>query len=499
MKFLQKITGKKEKGQIIVFLALIMIGLVAVIGLSIDLGYVYVSYSRLRRAVDSAALAATNEFRRNYTIANLRTAAQQMLNLNQIVVDNPSTDILIQNCDTNPTDLELCPYPRRKLVRITVTQKVPLFFLGILGFQYAPITVSTVSEAASVDVVLVIDSSESMTWDAASFSQARDPYFCNQTNNCHPFQEVKNAAKSFADIMFYPYDRVSVVTFNQKPHMVLEMSSDNTAIDAAIDSLKVYEGGDTANGVASLCPYFTDQPPSSLADLGSPCRLYDKTYPASTAKYYGFDCPNFPFNYPDGAPNVDYSKCTSTNIGGGLLYAGNALGGTYPPGFAFQNGGTAPPNRQESLWVVILLTDGSANAGQDSSGNFICPRTPVDRAGNHPPYCVDTDVTAATRHIATTVGSVTTYPLAYDTYDYAQDMVDFVAKGQGALVFTIGLGNLVNYNFFETDAGKLAPGVTLLNYAATQGNGLYYYSPGGSQLNAVFLAIANKIATRLTK
>ena len=485
MKLLRKITGKSEKGQIIVMLALIMIGLVAVIGLAVDLGYVYVSYSRLRRAVDSSALAATNEFRRNYTIDNLRKAAQQMLDLNGVTVENPSTDIIIENCDTTPTDVELCPNPRRKLVRVTVNQKVPLFFLSVLGFQYAPITVSTVSEAASVDVVLVIDTSESMTWDAASFTQARDPYFCNQTNTCHPFQEVKNAAKAFADSLFFPYDRVSVVTFNQIPAVILPMSSNQASIDTAIDGLKVYQGltiGTPVTGYGVLCPYYTDSPPTGLADLGSPCRLYD----SAKTKYYGFDCPDFPFNYPDGAPNVDYSKCTSTNIGGGLLYAGNALGGSYPANIT-----TPPPARNEALWVTILLTDGSANAGQDTDGNFICPQAPVDRRGNHPPYCVDTDATTATRHINTNQ--------AYDADDYAHDMADFVANSQHALVFTIGLGGLVNYNFFQTDAGKLPPGATFLRYTASVGLGEYYYAPGGAQLNAIFLAIANKIATRLTK
>jgi len=151
-----------------------------------------------------------------------------------------------------------------------------------------------------------------------------------------------------------------------------------------------------------------------------------------------------------------------------------------------------------------LLTDGSPNAGQDINGQFICPSTPVDRRGNHPPYCVDTDVTPATRHVATVVDANATppaynYPTDYDAYDYAQDMIDFVAKKQTALIFTIGLGDLVGFNYYETDAGKLPPGRTLLQYAADQGGGLYYFAPGGPQLNAVFLAIANKIATRLTK
>jgi hypothetical protein len=234
-----------------------------------------------------------------------------------------------------------------------------------------------------------------------------------------------------------------------------------------------------------LCQYDTTlHLPTGLVDAGAPCRLYDDM--SAKTHYYGFDCPDFPFSVPDGYPGADYSKCTSTNIGGGLMLAGNALGGQYPTGSGFSS-----VVRLDSLWVTILLTDGSANAGQDSNGNFICPESPVDRRGNHPPYCVDTDATAATRHDKTNP--------AYDADDYAHDMVDFVANSQHSLIFTIGLGNQVTNNFFQTDPGKLAPGETLLKYAANTGLGVYYFSPGGSQLNAVFLAIANKIATRLTK
>jgi hypothetical protein len=43
----------------------------------------------------------------------------------------------------------------------------------------------------------------------------------------------------------------------------------------------------------------------------------------------------------------------------------------------------------------------------------------------------------------------------------------------------------------------------LLTYAAERANlknpGEYYYAPNGAQLRAIFIAIANKIATRLTK
>ena len=40
---------------------------------------------------------------------------------------------------------------------------------------------------------------------------------------CHPFEEVKHAAVDFVDRLYYPYDRVSVVTFDKSatPHIAV--------------------------------------------------------------------------------------------------------------------------------------------------------------------------------------------------------------------------------------------------------------------------------------
>ena len=41
---------------------------------------------------------------------------------------------------------------------------------------------------------------------------------------CHPFEEVKQAAVDFVDRLYYPYDRVSVVTFDKIATPILEFS-----------------------------------------------------------------------------------------------------------------------------------------------------------------------------------------------------------------------------------------------------------------------------------
>jgi hypothetical protein len=206
--------------------------------------------------------------------------------------------------------------------------------------------------------------------------------------------------------------------------------------------------------------------------------------------------------------------CTSTNTADGLKAAGNQFG-------LFK--------REEAVWIVILLTDGGANAATDSLGAWICPGGP-GAANWVEPFC--RDPIAGTRHISTIA--------AYDPDDAARDLGDWVgcldsnsathpgscaalapSYGQGAVIFTIGLGELVTNNTncdVPTWGGscELDVGEKLLRYMAAVGDdgnpttdpcsaagvgadcGNYYYSPTGSGLLEVFEAIASRIFTRIT-
>jgi hypothetical protein len=76
-------------------------------------------------------------------------------------------------------------------------------------------------------------------------------------------------------------------------------------------------------------------------------------------------------------------------------------------------------------------------------------------------------------------------------------MADFVAEDQRALIFTIGLGSLVQTSL-PVDGGQGA-GERLLEYSADIGAGSYYFAPTGGQLRDIFLEIASNIATRIAK
>ena len=67
--------NKRERGQVLVFIALAFVGMLSFIGLMTDIGILFISMGHLRRGVDSAALAASAQFREGRTYTEIRDSA----------------------------------------------------------------------------------------------------------------------------------------------------------------------------------------------------------------------------------------------------------------------------------------------------------------------------------------------------------------------------------------------------------------------------------------
>ena len=498
----RKSLSKMEQGQVLVVVAASLVVILAVMGLALDVGVMFIGNARMRRAVDAAALAAALQYKPGVQFSDLDSSAVEFLGLNGI--QDPQA--LVQVCDTTeppppdsahtiPASLNVCPTTgqmQRKLVRVVASGRVPLAFLPVIGINSVPIVANAVSETASIDVVLVIDRSESMTYSAAPLTQDRDPMFCNANDagvpptgphdpwdasyqgNCEPFHDVKYAAISFVNSLYFPYDRVSVVTFDKNSTRILEFTNDKNLIINTIKGLTVFEGDESVSGPMTGLPGINAVYPN-----GNPSRKYippPPPYPP-TGVYRGLLCPDQSIptspNYPSPA------DCTTTNIGLGMAQAGLAF--------------NVAPIRTNSLWVVILLTDGIANAGYSDTHQFYCPDATWLNADTYSGTTLQTvlpkcnDGLSSTRHTPDTSA-------AYDAEDYAMDMTDFVALTQNALIFSIGLGAQVTApsTLDGTPLGEL-----FLKYAADTGLGLYYDAPDSTQLEDVFQKIADNIATRL--
>jgi Flp pilus assembly protein TadG len=561
--------AKMEQGQSIVLIALAFIGLVAFIGLAIDTGILFVGYGHLRRATDAAALAAAAQFRENYTNDQLNKSATEFLRLNGVDLDNASATVFTCEAGSGTSvDTSLCQTgstPKRKLVRVQASGSVKFSFLPILGINEATITSSANAEAATLDVVLIIDNSESMAKDSSN--HVVDPSVCNPDNTCHPFAEVKAAADFLLQkILDKSYaapgpstdeDRISIVEFsngwqqtinrkgpNQGTYVVtIPNSTDgwtNNYADAvaAIDSLQVYDPGVACTSAQA----------NAMGNVGDTASIGPCRYIRDDGTYGGLTCPLFFRNSNPDVYKPDASTCTTTNIGGGLFIASNMF---------------KHSTRPESVWVEVLLTDGVPNAtcAGDAADTTCWPTShvinPLETDSTQPDslpidFCPNVlrdpgDPNSYENNSQTIIGgevranfcqplsalshhskSSTLSPNPYDPQDYAIDNAYYAAcdpvtpsagcngtKGQGAILFTIGLGPEVASK--DAISPPVYRGETILREIAAVGDdgnpatdpcssasslsdcGNYYYAPTGNDLIPVFDAIAGRIFTRITK
>lgn len=535
---------QRERGQALVITAVAFMAMLAFAGLVTDAGTLYLNYTRLKRGLDAAAVAAANQIRDSSLPAAQRNAliresAREMLILNNIT-DIYSLETYVCADTGIPADFaSLCPPPgelKRKLAWIQATQNSPVYFLSLFGINDIPITTHSVGEAASLDVVIVIDTSESMASETAGYDPSDyDPNGsgCNP-NSCLPLQDAKDAANVMVTKFFDGYDRIAIVTYDVRATIhdpdlssseVLE--ADHTAVKNAIDAIQLFDGPSNADILAHGNPMSGEVNPMDVDG--------------------------------DGVYFESKDMIGSTCTGCGMRTAGDIL---------------KAQGRVDSVWVIVFLSDGTTNVSDLPDDAYISAGLPIDSNNpvpngyangfcggaigarlwtNEPstPYtwCNDSDPT--TRHCGPYHGDITECPTGatwagnltppYDAEDYARDMTDRVGlvypefdppgspepkAGDEIAIYTIGLGqaakppdydgeqllrymaNIGDDNFRNpipddpTDdypADPCDPSVYPVDAAPQHSCGQYYYAPSGAYLAQIFEKIAGSIFTRISQ
>ena len=512
----QKLLRKSERGQAIILVAFAIIGLVAMVGLVTDTGILLIEYGKLKRGVDAAAVAAAQQYRASVTTQDLENAARNFLQLNQ---STDLTSVAIHSCKFgDPAPPALCnpdpinqPNDNRKLVEVVASKTVTFGFLRVIGIETTTVTASATGEAATIDLVLVIDTSGSMAYETVPGGLANapgnDPSVCNLNNTCQPMKVVKDTALDFLETLYISndpynsYDRVAIVAMthadDRNPYSVLALTSNKAAIVSAINGIRVFEPRDCDG---------TETPGACLQ------------YNDITGIFEGEQCEIYEIRRNSSDNNIkasaDPSSCPSSNIGGALGLASQAF--------------IADPvhTRLDAFWVVVSLLGGPANA-TDSSALYpygFCPPNTF-LAPMQLPWCRDRHPTI--RHSAG--DSLVTYinpetgvqdphsPISlYDADDYARDMADGLAtstSGEGVTIFTIGLGEAVKYtgssdDYYPDGITKIPAAEDLLGYIAecagddcgtTINHGQYFYAPTSTALADIFDRIAQNIATKISQ
>lgn len=115
---------KEEDGVAVVWFAIVFVVIIFITGLAIDGGRLYQAKAELRKAADAAVLSGAQE---------LVTSDDSVRNIvNQILVAHDE--------QSNLKQLLIKPNNEEKVI-VTLERNVPLFFMRILGFNNAPVSV----------------------------------------------------------------------------------------------------------------------------------------------------------------------------------------------------------------------------------------------------------------------------------------------------------------------------------------------------------------------
>jgi len=577
---------QKERGQSLIIIALAFVALLGFVGLVTDVGSLYVTYTQLKRAVDSAAVAAANNIKYPQDTEMERKerivlAAREMLAFHNVRDLDSLTVYLCSDTGLPPDFDAMCPDTEagespRKLAYVQATQESPVYFLRLFGVEAVPFTTSAVGEAATVDLLLVFDTSESMGVDTLGYQPWDfDPAGCNSGNNCQPLRDAKDAAKELIKLLFDGYDQVGIVTFDYNAEVEYGLTSTIGDDDAEHD-------GDAFDAINRFVQLHDDAPSIKVPWTNVNPFLQHKTFnpiwpedrdgdghdadPAAPCEDLPREDPPLSGNWiePDLWDDTTGEPCDADGFldvfdwnGNGQHYTLDALGnvtggddaidpipGTREDtsllstctgcGIRIATEHLKAFGRQNSVWVMVFLSDGVPNlsdfpsvySGVPSAFTYgFCGDNPatsfwktacIDRNQNYGAmnsvgrYCFDDVAGECPPGTAHTAASG-----PYSVEDYAYDMADAAALlestnpneplGEDIIIYTIGLGTaaqagepVLRYMANIGDDGERLND-PCASTAAYHPCGNYYYAPTASYLNQIFESIANRIFTKISR
>lgn len=413
----------RSRGQVLVIFAVSLLALLFFVGLAIDAGVAYVSYGQLKRAVDAASVAAANNFKRGATYSEMVAATLEVIKLHNVNTDPSVLNLRVDICDRdqdNVTDPELatenprfyaiCPdtskETARKLVWVEARQQTPFYFLSLLGFNGIALSTNSTAEAAAVDLVLVIDTSESMAAECKNpkgadylnciefatpgygktTSSDYDPTLCNAVTDgsgnvitkseCHPLREALDAGEKLVDTLYEGYDRISLVTFDTVSKTVFPLTtlvgSNRAIVINEIRKTRLHDDAPYArmwpewrnhiNLVNTANPEDRDGDGSDFDPALPACILDDDRWDQTNGVPCDDDTKNDAFDWDKDGIYTDADHSTALNW---LATTGNtsfSLVSTCT-GCAMRAATEQlkANGRPGAVWVIVFLSDGAVN------------------------------------------------------------------------------------------------------------------------------------------
>jgi Flp pilus assembly protein TadG len=130
---------KSESGQVVVLATAAIFLIIGFAALVVDVGFLYATRRNMQTAADAAAIAGANALNNGQPDATSSAAAQDVASLNGYTngANNVNVTVGSPNPAPSPTD--------GTYVQVTVSQPVPTFFMGALGYSTVNVSASAVA------------------------------------------------------------------------------------------------------------------------------------------------------------------------------------------------------------------------------------------------------------------------------------------------------------------------------------------------------------------
>lgn len=192
-----------QDGQVIVFVVLALVSLLAMAGFVIDIGHAYRAQRALQASADAAALAGGQELP-NPTLA--QSYAKQYgtdVGGKNRLPDLQTTETVTTRC--------IASVPGCSPVNALVVEEkatLPTFFLGVLGIDQfnlsAKSTACSPCGVKALDVMLVLDRTGSMCQDSSGASDPSCTDLTNARNGIKTFLKIMDPSKQWVGLAVLP-------------------------------------------------------------------------------------------------------------------------------------------------------------------------------------------------------------------------------------------------------------------------------------------------------
>ncbi len=348
-----------ERGQSLILMAALLVGLLSMAALVIDLGNVYFSYRELQASSDAAALAGAQDLPNATATATAQTYSSKTGQKNAQFNLHNVTESATLECLTT-TKVPCLPPANMNAIQVTETAVVNTFFAKLFGVNSITVSATATASAKSgnfgpFNVMMIADNTPSMSQNDTGCTLAAPNNtkigcalaglrtLAQTLSPCSPTLTICNSG-------FVPVDEIGLDVFPQLANNSANLATDTDCVAPPTTGAPVTQFVNYANlgGTYQVIPFTADFRNSDTQGLNTGSNL-SKSVGGGVS-----GCA--PLSVEPNSQGIDTYYAAAINAAQAQLVN-------------FQS--SASPSRADSTNVIILLSDGDANApsSQMPAGN----------------------------------------------------------------------------------------------------------------------------------